>query len=411
MRALKIAGIVGGAGAVLVVVGIAVIASRFDAERIKSELARAVQEKKQRTLKIDGALELSFWPNVGVRLGKLSLSEHASAQEFASVDTARVSVAVLPLLSKRVVVDTVEVSGARANIIRHADGTLNIDDLIAKDKSEIQPVQIDVAGIKIADVQLTWRDEKAGSTTVISRLGLTTGRVQADTGKKTLQVDALSLAVKGQAGAERSVDAKLTLSGIDGTGQALRIAKLTLDLDARSGAASVKGALTSALTADLEHRTLALEKFSGEFDVAHPQMPTKHLKLPFSGTLRADLAKQSVAGHIAAQLDESKVALNFEVAKFAPLALGFDLDIDKLDVDKYLPPQKAGAAEKKGGDGKLYFSDLKNLNLNGTVKIGSLQVANVKATNVKLQLKAASGRLGIAPHAASLYEDTLSPRT
>jgi AsmA protein len=42
------------------------------------------------------------------------------------------------------------------------------------------------------------------------------------------------------------------------------------------------------------------------------------------------------------------------------------------------------------------------------VKIGSLQVSHVKASSIKLQIKAANGRLEVAPHSASLYEGTLA---
>jgi len=443
MKALKIAGIVVGTVALLVAGGIAVVALRFDADRIKAELARVVLEQKQRTLKIDGALELGFWPNVGVKLGKLSLSERNSEQEFASVEAARVAVAVLPLLSQRVVADTIEISGARAVIVRHADGTLNIDDLMAADEEEHAPMQIDIAGIKLADAQLTWRDEKSGSAATLAGLDLATGRVQADTGRKTLQIEGLSLAAKGKSGGDksqgdgfdvalaapllsvapgraasetvtltavladagRSATARLTLSGVEGTGQALKITRLAFDLDAKSGAVAVKGALGATLTADPEHRTLALEKFAGEFDIVHPQMPAKHLTLPFSGTLRADLARQSAAGKLAARFDESKLALEFDVAKFAPLALDFDLAIDRLNADKYLPPKKPGGKS----EGKLDFEALRGLDLNGTVKVGSLQWANVKASNVTLRVRSAAGRLDIASDAPGLHGGTGIP--
>ena len=64
------------------------------------------------------------------------------------------------------------------------------------------PVRIDIAGIKIANAQLTWRDEKAGTTTTLSNLDFGSGRVQADSGRQTLAVEALSLAAKGKTGAD-----------------------------------------------------------------------------------------------------------------------------------------------------------------------------------------------------------------
>ncbi len=444
MKALKIVSIVIGVIVVLAVAAIAVVSSRFDGNRIKAELVKAVQETKQRTLKIDGDVGLSFWPNLGITLGKLSLSEHGSAQEFASVDSARVSVAVMPLLSGKIVVNTVEVSGAKAVFIERKDGRLNIDDLLPEGgkeaKTENRPLHVEIAGVRIANTQLTWRNEKTGSTTTVSGLDLSTGRVQADTGTKIYLVDALSLTAKGRldadsfdiklkapkismapgksgsdavtvsavlAGDRRNVNAKLLLSGIEGGAQALRVGKLTLKLDGKTGETSFKGTLNSALRADLEHQTVALEKLSGEMTVANPQMPMKQLRLPLNGSLKADLARQSASGGLFTQFDASKVALKFDVPKFAPLALGFDLDIDKLDVDKYLPPKQA-SGEKRAGEGKVDLSGLKGLKLNGSVKIGSLKFSNIRASKVKLEMKAANGRLDVAPHSANLYGGILA---
>jgi AsmA protein len=448
-KALKIVGVVFAVFILIVAAGIAYVYSQFDAARIKAELARVVQEEKQRTLAIDGELELSFWPSLGVKLGRLRLSERASPQEFARVDKAHVSVAVMPLLSKRVVVDAVAVDGVKATLIKRKDGTLNIDDLMAKDKKEEgAPVRFDVASIKVANVQLDWRDEQTGRRMSLGGLDLSTGRVQGDTGAKTFAIDALSLAAKGKLdadsfevklqtpklalapgqssagdvtldatldGAQRSAKLKLALSGIDAKGETLTAGKLALDLDAKAGDANLKGRLESPLVADLGRRSVALDKLAGRLEIADARMPIKQATLPLAGALRADLARMSANGHLQTQFDESKIALKFDATRLAPPALAFDLDIDRLNLDKYLPKKSAAGAEDAGKDGaakdandegKLDFSAIKGLDLNGTVSIGSFQVANVKATKVRLQIKAAGGKLDVAPHSASLYGGT-----
>src|ERR1039457_2428071 len=112
-KSLRIVGMVVAGLLVVIALGIAYVVVTFDANRIKAEITRIVKEKQQRTLSIDGELSLSFFPNVGVRLGKTTLSERASEQTFAALDSARISVAVMPLLSKRLVVDTIELSGVK----------------------------------------------------------------------------------------------------------------------------------------------------------------------------------------------------------------------------------------------------------------------------------------------------------
>jgi hypothetical protein len=183
------------------------------------------------------------------------------------------------------------------------------------------------------------------------------------------------------------------LSGVEGNAKALKIGKLALDLDAKAGESAVKARIDSPVAADIAAQTLALEKLAGSLDLANPQMPMKQLKLPLSGSLRADLAKQSAALDLGTRFDESKIALKLKVAKFAPLALGFDLDIDTLNVDKYLPPKKAeekvaaspAPAGKDAAADKLDFSALKGHDVNGALRIGALQVSKLKLAKAECE--------------------------
>jgi AsmA protein len=209
MKALRIIGIVFVVLLALLIAGVALLYAMFDGDKIKAEISRAVLEQKQRTLVIAGKPQLSIWPNVGIQLDGVSLSERASTTEFAALESARVSVAVLPLLSKQVQVSALDLVGLKATLIKRKDGTLNIADLLeptdgkapeakpADTPQSAEPLQIDIKSIRIANAQLTWRDEQAGTTTAVSNLSLSSGRVQADTGKKTASVDALALSIKG----------------------------------------------------------------------------------------------------------------------------------------------------------------------------------------------------------------------
>lgn len=511
MKAVKTIAFVLGGLVVLLAAAAAFIVATFDANQWKDEISRLVQKEKNRSLKIEGELSLSLFPSIGVQLGKATLSEHKSEQMFASVDNARISLRLLPLLSKQVVVDTVELDGVKARLVRFKDGRMNIDDLLAKDE-KAPPARFDIAGVRLANGELAWRDEKAGQELALSALNLATGRLAnaasdkfelsaklagnkpriaarlaakgeyrydldrksygagkldlrltgdvADlkalelalgaaalqlAGGNEIAVDQLLLTAKGKegneafearleapklalaadkasgaainasirlAGAQRAVDAKIALSGVEGKSQFLQAGKLTLDLDARQGETTVKGNLASALAANLEKQTVELPAFSGELEVANPQMPMKSVRLPLTGGLRADIDGQTAALHANTRLDESRIAARVNVTRFAPLALAFDLDIDKLDVDKYLPPKPAAAAGKEGGrpaqEKPIDFSPIKGLNASGTVKIGQLQVSNVKASNVRLEVKAAGGKLDVAPLTANLYDGSLN---
>jgi len=257
----------------------------------------------------------------------------------------------------------------------------------------------------VTNAQFTWRDEKSGSTTALSNLDFSSGRVRLDGAKQALALESLSFAAT-LAGSALNGQAKLVLSGVEGTAQTMKIGQLALDLDARSGATAIKAHLDSPLAANLAAQTIALEKIVGSIDLANPQMPMKQLKLPLAGNLRADLAHQTVALELATRFDESKIATKLKVAKFAPLALGFDLDIDQLNLDKYLPPRTK--EEKAAKEGKLDFSALKGLDVNGAIRIGSLQVSKLKLAKLNAKINLAGGRLDVAPLTLNLYEGSAS---
>lgn len=392
MKAIKLAAIVLGILVVLIVGTIALLLAMFDSARIKAELADAVQKSTQRTLKIDGDLGLFFWPSVGIKVGKVSLSEHKSPQEFAAIDGARVSVAVLPLLSKKVVVEAVELDGASVTLIKRKDGTLNIDDLTAKEKEQATKpgtaagqttaLRVDIAAVKITDAKLVWRDEQSGKTTTLSGFDFATGRIAGDTATQAWSVDALRLAVAGR-------------SGDDSVALKLAVPKLALAGDAA--------------------RTLTLDKVEGSLDLASPKMPMKSIKLPLAGQLRAELAKETARGALTTRFDESAVALKFDVARFSPLDLGFDLDIDRFNVDKYLPPDKPAAGKGSGGgaggaakEEKIDLSALKALNAHGALRVGQLQAKNLKMADVRAKIDLAGGKLDVAPHSMKLYGGALA---
>lgn len=456
MKILRIAGIAILVIFVLLAVTVGVLYAMFDGEKVKAEISRAMLQEKQRKLVIAGSPRLSVWPDVGVQLDRVTLSEHASDVEFLALDSARVSVALMPLLSRQVQVRGLDLQGLKATLVKKKDGTLNVADLLgdqkadganAKDKpageTPAPPVQLDIASIRIGNAQLTWRDEKAGALTTLSQLNLATGRVQADSAQKTVSIQKLMASTHGTSGADafelkleapqlalspeksggEAITLAVTVSGsghraavqfalsqVEGNADMLKIGSLALTLDAASGESKIKGQLHSPVAVNVAAQTVALAQLAGNLDVSHPSMPMKQLTLPIAGSLTANWAQQTAGLDLRTQFDGSHVVSKVSVSRFAPLALAFDLDVDQLNVDKYLPPkaQEAGEGAKSGASGKeapLDFSALKGPHqVSGAVRIGALQVSGLKLAQLNAKLHLAAGRLEVAPLTMHLYE-------
>lgn len=166
---------IGGVVALLVLV-VAVIAATFNPNDYKPLVVKLVKDKKERTLNIEGDIKLAFWPKIGANLGKVSISEHKSDKEFASIQSAQVALAVLPLLKKQLVVDTIYIDGAKANIIKYKDGSTNFDDLLSKEE-ESEQIKFDVDGVKVTNSAVAYTDEGSGAQYALSKFNLTSGHI------------------------------------------------------------------------------------------------------------------------------------------------------------------------------------------------------------------------------------------
>ncbi len=288
---IVLAGLIG-----ILILLMAAVAITFNPNDYKPQIVKLVQEKKQRTLNLAGDIKLTFFPKLGVDLGKASLSEHRGTKEFAAVESARFYLAWWPLLHKQLVIDQVRVDGLRANLVRYKDGTTNFDDLLKKE--EPSQFKFDISETKASDASLVFTDEKGGRRIAISKLKLETGRLA--NGKPTdisagfnLQIDkpAVSSDVKLTSGLMFDTDAKhYVLTGLDleAKGAAAGITNLVLGVKGDADADAAKGAyslanLAVALTGkrgadDLDFR-LTVPKFLAGQDKATAEKIGAVLKL------------------------------------------------------------------------------------------------------------------------------------
>ncbi len=176
-KLLKYSAIGLGALISLALILVAIVATTFNPNDYKQQIIDLVQAKKDRTLKLDGDIKLAFWPKIGANLGKVSLSEHKNSAEFAAVDSVKVSLALLPLLKKQLIVDTVYIDGARANIIKYKDGSTNFDDLLSKDDKESPDIKFDIDGINVTNSVANYSDEATGAKYNISKFNLKSGHI------------------------------------------------------------------------------------------------------------------------------------------------------------------------------------------------------------------------------------------
>ncbi|AXB00047.1 MULTISPECIES: AsmA family protein [Aeromonas] len=381
--------------ALAAVVAIAALVSLIDPNQFKPQLAEQVRKSTGRELVIQGDIGWRFWPSLGLSLEQVALRNPAG---FAEPDLVRfeqgeASVGLLPLLSHRLEIGKVTLSGAHLFIQTKADGSSNLSDLLkasADPKGEAttsepaattppaasdkQPWQISLQGIALVDASALVRDDRNGTVSRLEQLDLNLGQLAVD------QWVPVTLAAKGAQG-ELAFDLKgsaqlklareamkselkdLNLSGslnqpaqrLDAfTLKADRLAlgewsSLSLSLSGAQGAAdkpTLAGTLEGTLKARLDENRQLLElsdavlaaKLSGD-SLPRPQMQVK-----LAGFARAELDKQSVAlSNLVMGVDDALLSGSGAVRLGAVPKVDFDLKGEKLDLDAWLG-QSAKAA-------------------------------------------------------------------
>lgn len=503
----------------LIAAVVAYIALTFNPNDYKPKIIKAVKDNKQRTLKLDGDIKLFFFPSIGVSLSKVSLSEFQSEQEFVSVESASVSLKLLPLLAKQIVVDEVAVSGVKAQLIKLKNGKTNLDDLLGKEPASATPappaeagapMYFDIAAVQLDKTELSYRDEASGARYSVKELSLKTGRiangvptridfsahVQAnqprldisaqiktmltfDLEKNWYQAQGLDLQTKGMAlditdlvvkaggdasahltaqefsaknfafsasgmkgkdrfeaklnvpalsytkdkfsgdsvalnarliGAFGNIEAALSLPALEGNARAFKVAALGLDVDLKQPEQTFKLKLTTPVTGSIETQQFNLSDLKLALNATGDKLHGKSISSELKGGIRADLGRQNIEANLEGGLLQSQIKAKFAVKNFNVPMIRYDLEIDQFDADPYLPKKTAeakGQSKKTEPEQPFDLSALKTLNVEGSLRIGSLKAANIKVAQLRVDVKAKNGLVSVAPLSARLYQGSM----
>ncbi|MFQ6022529.1 MAG: AsmA family protein [Acidiferrobacterales bacterium] len=159
---------------------------------------------------------------------------------------------------------------------------------------------------------------------------------------------------------------------------------------------------------------LDLRKLMKKFDVDYKAVDKKVLaNASFKSSFNAS------ADHVAfeklnAKLDESTLSGKLAVRNFSKPAYAFNLTLDQIDLDRYLPPaspQQKGASGKQDVVATLPLDVLRDLNVRGQARINKLKAFGIRSSNVSIKLGAKNGLLTVGPNQAALYGGRYSGKT
>ena len=262
---------------------------------------------------------------------------------------------------------------------------------------------------------------------LLSSLGVQTGALNLRGGRSDLRLRGqFSADPSGQRLSARQVALDGRIAGRAFKGGPLKVAlRGNLDLDLKAKTARVEG-LDAAFaefrtSGDLSASGLATQpQYEARLKVA-PFNPRKlaarlGVRIPRTADKKV-LRTVSLESHLkgtADSLQADPLILSIDgttlkgtitVAGFKKPAIVFDLSADKLNLDRYLPPQRRHQAATPGAAATvlpLYL--VRNLNLNGKLQVRKFRVSGLRMNNVRITAKARDGRLQLNPLGADLYQ-------
>jgi AsmA protein len=403
----------------------------------KGRIATAVKASTGRELALPGDVRLSVFPWVALELGPASLGNPPgfSAEPFAAVEHAALRVKLLPLLRRQMQIGRIEIEGLDLRLQRNAAGKGNWQDFGTTSAASPAPgpraeALRELAGVAISNSRVSYQElvlehvnlevgqvtpgapapvklrfDLAGGPRTIAlagRFDLTPELASGQFRFARLQLDGTVSATPG--GAQLPWSFAAPELDIDTAAQTLRAA----DFNAQLGAAHLSGSLQGSrildapsLTASFKLAPLAPRELLAQLGFTLPRTRDPKALAVLAAAGELDYGGNAVrASRLDVRLDDSVLQGSAAVTNLDTRAIGFDLALDRIDLDRYRSPEQTVAAGKPA---QLPSEPLKALQMEGALAVGSTTVAGINLTQLRARVLATGGVTHIAPAAAKLY--------
>ncbi len=478
MRILKWIGL--GLAAILLVVVAALVLIRFiiDPNDFKYQISVLVKDTTGYRLSLQGDLSWSFYPILGFESNQAALAASADLEPFLTVANMALGIRVLPLFSGELQVDQLQIEGVDARFSVDQAGQSNwqvIDgdsaaaavnpQAPAPSPSPSQATSEEAAGplpqvsiplVRVLDAQVHYRDASGDNATDISinvsKLELTNVQAQEPV---TVLLEA-GLAQSGGATVSLSLQGELlpdlekqhfllaplqinaTLDNVLPAPISLDIAaELDIDLPQDQARFTLQQLQTSGVSVQGElvaQGITSQPSYQGRLSSRPIKLPVlfQALALEMPTTASADVFKtadfaltfsgdstQAKLSDLLVHLDSSTLSGRVGVTDFTTQALTFDLLLDRINVDHYLPASDEGAAatDKPAAGGAAPASEsllpvelLRGLNMAGHLRANQVILQQETLNNLVLRVEAQQGVLQVTQLSTELLQGNLNGR-
>lgn len=492
-------------GLLLIVVALGfALTHLFDPNDYKDEIQQLARDKANLELKLNGDIGWSLFPWLGLELTDATLASADSPEKpFANLRLLGLSVRVMPLLRREVQMSDIRVDGldlilqrdekgrgnwqgvgrpaqAEANTSTDASNTPQAPQAEPEQPtSPSRPLKLDIDSLSISNSQIDYHDAKSGKQFSAEGIELTTGAIREgadipvkllafvgtnqpvlrskietqgllrfDRALKRYQLQDLKLA--GEASGEPLNGKTLNFSGqgqllLDQSAQIAEWTGIKLSANQLHALGELKLRnldKTAQAEGSLSLAPFNLREFLDGLGVQLPAMADSSTLNRFEISSRLAGTPSSLSfDDLSMKLDDSSFTGKLQVADLDKRALRLQLKADKLDLDRYLPPQdkdsSAAAARKSeikdsvtsaGGNGNsplpkaptqepwssaplLPIDSVRQLDVEASLSFGQLVLSTLPVDNARLEATAKAGVIDLKELRGDLYGGEFAVRS
>jgi AsmA protein len=436
-KAIKWTAIIGGGLIILVIAALLIIPMFVDIQKYKPEIEKKVAEATGRPFNLGGDLSLSLFPWAGISLSDLHLGNPPDFKEkdFVTIKSFEVRVKLLPLISKDIQVKRFILKGPRIVLVRLKDGKGNWEGLgkpsgkpapapakEVKRPSKKKPgMALPIKSLAVGEFAITegnvlWIDRAKGERKEISDMNLRLKDVSFDRPihlALSASLDGKPLSLEGTVGPLGKEPGKGTIP-LDIVIMALK--QLNISLKGKLTDPASKLGFDLALRVSPFSPRKLVEALGQSFPVKTSD-PKALSSVALKLNLKGNPQDVSISNGVL-DLDDSKLAFAVRAKEFSKPDVKFDLNLDKIDIDRYLPPsseKKSGQAEKKASapaseKKKTDYTPLRKLVLEGTIRAGEIKAHGAKIQDLNMKITGKKGLFRLDPLALRLYEGDMTSK-
>jgi AsmA protein len=443
---------IGAVLVLIVVIAAVVLPMVIDPNDYKDTIEEKIQATIGRNVQLKGEIEWKVFPWLALTFNDVIIDNEKGfkGDSMAQIEKLSARVKILPLIQSDIQVGKVSVDQAIFNLQVAKSGRDNYQSILdaldadtdsGSTSTESSSRTLNIAGIDFNNISLNYTDQQSKTTANITQLNLNIGEVSAgvpvdiqssmhlnmpDTG---LDVDVDSdiiahgllsddggklmindFSIQGQLSSESKMPLNIELkeTGVfDITKDSLSLPKILISAGDANIISNVTGKNVSTSKSSMNGSYSIGEFNLNEFITNLTGSPAVSSDV-FSGFSSSGqwalIGQRFKIDKLVINFDETKINGNADITNLDKLSGHFKLDINQLNVDKFL-----GDAEEQS-TANSESSDNTNLNfgrLNGTINIDSLTASGAQLKNVKVKVKTNGSKFELVPVNADFYEGLL----